>query len=131
MSAPKQFSILRAAFMLMAAFVLLSFTIPAPAEGGGTGWCTDYDGNNFPCYDDSTSDYGYSGGGGGCVSPNSGYYDDSSSYSSGPSYVGEPHSEHPNVVWDGEYWTAADGYEWVSDDPDDYTVQPLYGTFHP
>jgi hypothetical protein len=132
------YSFLRATLTLAAAFVLLSLTIgtPTPAEGGGTGWCTDYDGNNFPCYDDSSSggsEYSSSGpctaAHCGCLNPNSGYYDDTAYYSE-PTYVGQYHSEHANVVWDGEYWAPESGYEWTSDDPNDYTVQPLYGTYH-
>ena len=44
---------------------------------------------------------------------------------------GDPHPVHPNVVYDGEYWVPAEGYEWVSDDTDDYRVQPVFGALHP
>ena len=52
-------SFLRAASTLAAVFALMSLTIglPTPAVSGGTGWCTDYDGNNFPCYDESATEW--------------------------------------------------------------------------
>ncbi len=127
------FSYLRAAAALTATLVLMSITtdFPGPAKGGGTGWCSDYEGNNFPCSDTPTTgggtDYGY--GGGGCAAYDTSDYN--SGYNDGPTYVGEYHPEHSNVVWNGENWIPADGYEWISDDPYDYSVQPLYGTSHP
>ncbi len=39
--------------------------------------------------------------------------------------AGTPHETFPNVVWDAEgMLQPAPGYDWASDDPDDYTVRP-------
>ena len=38
-------------------------------------------------------------------------------------YIGQPHPLHPNVVWDGKYWTPAKGYEWVGTASYDYRVR--------
>jgi hypothetical protein len=118
------------------AVVLLSMSTlwPQTVVGGGTGWCSDYEGNNFPCSDDSGSGGGgdyYGGGyGGGCAGA---AYDDTYYDTGSTNYelsVGDYHSDYANVVWDGEYWQAADGYHYVTDEPDDYRVARNIGSYH-
>lgn len=87
-------------------------------EGVCVMYCDDGGGNS--------GDYGY--GGGGCA--NTAYYEDGY-YDSGVTNVGDYHPQHPNVVWDGEYWVPAEGFHYVSDDPDDYRVERNYGAAHP
>lgn len=52
--------------------VLAALSAPqAQISGGSTGWCSDYEGNNFPCSDAPSSGggggYDYGGYGGGCA----------------------------------------------------------------
>lgn len=117
------------------AVVSISITLLALGLAPGTGnrvlaeldgvcvmYCDDGGGYDSGGYD-SGGGYGY---GGGCASAG---YDDA--YYNAPTAVGQYHSEHPNVVWDGEYWQPAEGYHYVSDDPYDYTVARNIGASHP
>lgn len=107
-------------------FILLIFSVPfgppgtprAEIEGECVMFCDDGGYSDSPTYDDG---YGY----GGCATY------DQSAYYSGPTYVGEYHPNHSNVVWDGQYWTPGEGYEWVSDEQNDWRVQRIVGSYHP
>jgi len=113
---------------LCVAFVLLVFSVPfgptgtprAEIEGECVMFCDDGGYSDSPTYDT-----GYGGGGGGCATY------DQSSYYSGPSYIGEYHPDHSNVVWDGQYWTPGNGYEWVTNEQNDWRVQRIIGSYHP
>jgi len=111
---------------LSVAFVLLVLAVP---NGPSSVARADLDGVCVMYCDDGgyTDDGGYSGGGG-CATAD---YTDDSSYYNGPSYVGEPHPQYANVVYDGQYWQPETGYEWANDDPNDYTVRRIVGSYHP
>lgn len=111
-----------------AILLLLVFGLPFGPKSGALaleGVCVMY------CDDGGSSGGGGGygggyGGGGGCATAG---YDDA--YYTAPTAVGDYHPEHPNVVWDGEYWQPAPGYHYVSDDPYDYTVARNVGSYHP
>ncbi|HEY9163321.1 MAG TPA: tetratricopeptide repeat protein [Magnetovibrio sp.] len=121
--------------LLAVLFVLGAFGVArAQISGGPTGWCTDYEGNNFPCGSPPSDggggggggggDYGY-GYGGGCATANDAWSDAAIERQNARSFV-----EIGNENFDkGDYITALDMYynAWQSD-PGNETARYNLGT---
>lgn len=98
--------------LLAALAVLAAFGVArAQVSGGPTGWCTDYEGNNFPCGSPPSSGGGGGGSGGygyggGCATANNAWSDAAIERENARSFV-----NIGNVSFDrGDYIGALDMY---------------------
>lgn len=123
-----RFSIFAIKPLLAVVCVLAAFGVArAQVSGGPTGWCTDYEGNNFPCGSPPSGgggggDYGY---GGGCATANGAWSDAAIGQQNARSFVGIGNASFD----EGDYITALDMYynAWQSD-PSNETALNNLGT---